>query len=163
MFLYRRGAFSIASHAQWRAWRHQVRRKRRAKFWLKVGSFRVSLSSVLFQVPGSAMTAIAASFDVTTVPTQPIAGQKPGTSGLRKKTKEFNVHRTTSRILFRAPSTRCARRTCLWRAAHWSSLATVGFGTWRPSRSSSRWPLPTAWDACGAATMDCCQLQQLRP
>jgi phosphoglucomutase len=35
------------------------------------------------------MTAIAASFDVTTVPTQPIAGQKPGTSGLRKKTKEF--------------------------------------------------------------------------
>ncbi|EOD06218.1 hypothetical protein EMIHUDRAFT_259044, partial [Emiliania huxleyi CCMP1516] len=30
-----------------------------------------------------------ASQEVTTVPTSPIAGQKPGTSGLRQKTKTF--------------------------------------------------------------------------
>ena len=36
-----------------------------------------------------ATNTVSQSYSVSVVPTKPIAGQKPGTSGLRKKTKVF--------------------------------------------------------------------------
>jgi len=49
------------------------------------------MASVPSTTPGIDLpaTALDCSLEVKTVPTEPIAGQKPGTSGLRKKTKVF--------------------------------------------------------------------------
>ncbi len=54
---------------------------------LKRGFALGYLASLAYAVPG--MVKLHGDFAVETIPTKPIEGQKPGTSGLRKKTKIF--------------------------------------------------------------------------
>ena len=56
------------------------------------GSFSSLLPGLRLRGGASAQSAIihtTAAVDVTVTPTEPFEGQKPGTSGLRKKTKVF--------------------------------------------------------------------------
>ncbi len=74
--------------------------------------------------------------NVQRIPTQPIAGMKPGTCGLRKKVAEFQGR------LPRELRAGDVRRGCPRRSAgrRWWWAATAATSTARRSRSSCAWP-----------------------